>query len=256
MMSAVCRSSGGSAQIESFGCERIKGDRMMRAWQEVVICTLVLGMASIAGVAQDENAVSADIGQKAVHVVIAQTTLDVALIVPQTGKSLPADGRWAVGRKRSEACPQTPDPCVDVFYNVADAGVSCQWTVLLTGDASSGQVLAENDAAAQYFIAHVGPSEAAALVATRSEAAYPPIARAAHMTGTITLRTVVGPDGIPVRVFAVSGPEMLKGAALEAAKRWRFKPDMVGERAVRFQLEMTFTFAGHSDSHLPVAMKP
>jgi periplasmic protein TonB len=77
------------------------------------------------------------------------------------------------------------------------------------------------------------------------------------MTGDVTLRVVVGTDGVPMQFAALSGPEMLKGAALEAGKHWRFMPCTVGGRAVRYQMELTFMFraVGMSDSP-PVAMKP
>jgi protein TonB len=77
------------------------------------------------------------------------------------------------------------------------------------------------------------------------------------MTGDVILRVVVGPDGVPMQVVALSGPEMLKGAALDAGKRWRFKPCTVGGRAVRYQMELTFMFRAVGTSDSPaVAMKP
>lgn len=53
---------------------------------------------------------------------------------------------------------------------------------------------------------------------------YPPIARAAHMQGTVTLHAIISKTGTIQSLVAVSGPEMLKGAALEAVKTWRYKP--------------------------------
>jgi protein TonB len=53
---------------------------------------------------------------------------------------------------------------------------------------------------------------------------YPPIARAAHMQGTVTLHAIISKAGTIERLEAVSGPQMLQGAALEAVKTWRYKP--------------------------------
>jgi TonB family protein len=230
---------------------------MMRVWQKIAISAIALIVTSTTATAQTENDISADLGQKAVHAVIAKSVLDNAVLVSKTGKALSTTGNWSVGRTRSEACPQTPDPCVTVFYLVPDAGVACEWTVLLPGDASSGQLLAENEDAAQYFVLRLAPTEAAAFVQSRAVATDPPIARAAHMTGDVILRVVVGPDGVPMQVVALSGPEMLKGAAIDAGKRWRFKPCTVGGRAVRYQMELTFMFRAVGTSDSPaVAMKP
>jgi periplasmic protein TonB len=58
----------------------------------------------------------------------------------------------------------------------------------------------------------------------RTQPVYPPIARAAHMQGTVTLHAIISKTGTIERLEAISGPEMLKGAALEAVKSWRYKP--------------------------------
>jgi len=135
--------------------------------------------------------------------------------------------------------------------------VVCEWTVLLQGDVPTGQLLTENDDAAKYFVLRLAPTEAAAFVQSRAVAEDPPIARAAHVVGDVVIRVVIGTDGVAEQIFAGSGPAMLKGAALEASKKWRFKPCTVGERLVRCQMEITFTFKGAgSDYNPPVAMKP
>jgi hypothetical protein len=141
---------------------------MMRVWQKIAICATALIVTSTTATAQTENTISADLGHKAVHAVIAKSALDNAVLVPKTGKLLSMTGNWSVGRTRSESCPQIADPCVTVFYRVPDVGVACEWTVLLPGDASSGQLLAENEDAAQYFVLRLAPTEAAAFVQPRS----------------------------------------------------------------------------------------
>jgi len=58
----------------------------------------------------------------------------------------------------------------------------------------------------------------------RTQPVYPPIARAAHMQGTVTLHAIISKTGTIERLEAISGPEMLKGAALDAVKQWRYRP--------------------------------
>ena len=58
----------------------------------------------------------------------------------------------------------------------------------------------------------------------KTQPVYPPIARAAHMQGTVTLHAIISKTGTIESLQAISGPEMLKGAALDAVKGWRYKP--------------------------------
>jgi TonB family protein len=53
---------------------------------------------------------------------------------------------------------------------------------------------------------------------------YPPIAKAAHVTGTVVLQLEIEPDGAVGEVKIISGPPMLTGAAIEAVKQWHYKP--------------------------------
>jgi hypothetical protein len=54
-----------------------------------------------------------------------------------------------------------------------------------------------------------------------SQLIYPPIARAAHVSGDVILLTRFDTDGAPVHIAVVSGPPMLQGAALNFVKGWR-----------------------------------
>ena len=61
---------------------------------------------------------------------------------------------------------------------------------------------------------------------------YPPIAKAARVSGDVKLGITLGKDGLPVSVDVESGPPMLRQAAVESASHSRFKtgaatPDVV-----------------------------
>lgn len=55
---------------------------------------------------------------------------------------------------------------------------------------------------------------------------YPVAARRAGEQGTVTLKVLVGMDGMPQRVEVerTSGSPRLDSAALDAVRRWRFVP--------------------------------
>ncbi len=61
---------------------------------------------------------------------------------------------------------------------------------------------------------------------------YPDFARDAGVEGTVTLRVLVGKDGKVQDVIYVDGPEMLKDAAIEAARATPFKPALQQHRPV------------------------
>lgn len=53
---------------------------------------------------------------------------------------------------------------------------------------------------------------------------YPPIARAAHASGTVEVQVLVGFDGTVEAAATISGHPLLQGAALNAARKSRFTP--------------------------------
>jgi TonB family protein len=186
------------------------------------------------------------LGKQAVHAVGQRVLLIANNPVPKTGKQLPTDGHWSIGTETPSACPAaTPGnnrPCLRVIYTDPDAGVSCEWVVLLDQDGATGSILDENDDAAHYFMQKLTPETARPLVLKRGDPVYPPIAIAAHVQGDVKMQVVVGPDGKPVVAVIVSGPPMLNGAAREAVGGWTFQPLQIGTRAVMFQTEITFRF--------------
>jgi protein TonB len=53
---------------------------------------------------------------------------------------------------------------------------------------------------------------------------YPPIARAAHVSGTVVLHAIISKTGTITDLKVVSGPEMLRASAVDAVRTWRYKP--------------------------------
>src|ERR1700761_3968607 len=62
-------------------------------------------------------------GQQAVAALLKQVELDPTALVESTGKPLPANGKWSIGKDSPAACPQTTDGCFLVFYSVPDQKV-------------------------------------------------------------------------------------------------------------------------------------
>jgi protein TonB len=62
-----------------------------------------------------------------------------------------------------------------------------------------------------------------------TEPTYPPLARMAHVEGTLSFRLTVDSNGGPGDPIFESGSPLLRGAATEAVKKWRFPSDSAGE---------------------------
>jgi TonB family protein len=75
---------------------------------------------------------------------------------------------------------------------------------------------------------------------------YPPLARQAHVQGTVVLDADISKDGIVEKLRTISGHPMLIPAAVDAVKQWRYKPYVLkGEPvAVNTQIIVNFTLSG------------
>jgi protein TonB len=85
----------------------------------------------------------------------------------------------------------------------------------------------------------VAPGQGPGLI-KRVEPEYPPIARAARLTGTVVLDAIIQKDGTvtDVKVIKSSNP-MFEQASIDAVKQWRFTPfeyDVVLSVSVSFVL--------------------
>lgn len=59
---------------------------------------------------------------------------------------------------------------------------------------------------------------------------YPPVARAAHVEGTVAFTFDIDAKGTPVNFAVVSGHPMLIGSVKNAVERWRFAKDAAGQQ--------------------------
>src|SRR6202789_2977737 len=62
---------------------------------------------------------------------------------------------------------------------------------------------------------------------------YPPIAKTAHISGTVLLHCLIGKDGSVETLEYVSGPPLLMKAALDAVGQWKYKPMLLNGEPVR-----------------------
>ena len=75
---------------------------------------------------------------------------------------------------------------------------------------------------------------------------YPPIAKTAHISGTVTLHAVIGKDGTVQDLQYVSGPPLLMKSAMDAVKQWRYQPTQLNGDPVEVDttISVVFTLGG------------
>lgn len=81
------------------------------------------------------------------------------------------------------------------------------------------------------------------MIAELSPPVYPPIARTAYISGDVNLLLHVNEDEIVDSAAVVSGPEMLRPAALESAQKSKFKCAGCGEAGGSYSLIYSFQLA-------------
>src|SRR5262245_22360063 len=72
--------------------------------------------------------------------------------------------------------------------------------------------------------------------------AYPPEATRAYASGKVAEQLTISEEGRVIEAIAISGPELLRDAAVQAAKQWVFKPTKLDGAPVKVRGILTFNF--------------
>jgi protein TonB len=84
---------------------------------------------------------------------------------------------------------------------------------------------------------------AGGLLIQRAAPVYPQIAKEAHISGTVVIQATISKTGTILNPHAVSGPTMLQSYAIDAVKRWRYRPYVLDGAPVEVQTTVSVTFA-------------
>ena len=71
---------------------------------------------------------------------------------------------------------------------------------------------------------------------------YPMAAKMTHLSGTVVLQAIIAKDGKIRDLHAVSGPDILRQAALDAVKNWRYRPYMLNNEPVEVETSINVVF--------------
>ena len=202
----------------------------------------VIAQAQEAQTSTEFAAVATSLGPQAVKVVLKHFTINPQRLDPNTHQPLRTDGSWSINKSRPESCPEAARTCVEVFYVVPDQSARCSWITSLDESGADGVVLDVNEDADNYMVRVLSGSEAAPFIRSRIKPVFPPIARAARVSGSVITKVLVGRSGEVQLVRPVSGPAMLVPASIDAAKKWSFTPMTIGARTFQYEVQLVFTF--------------
>jgi TonB family protein len=90
---------------------------------------------------------------------------------------------------------------------------------------------------------NISSGVAVGLLIQRTNPVYPPIARTARVSGTVVIQATISKSGATSNLRAVSGPVMLRQAALDAVKAWRYRPYMLDGQPVEVDTTVNVVFA-------------
>lgn len=85
---------------------------------------------------------------------------------------------------------------------------------------------------------------------------YPQIAKAAHVSGTVVLHTIIAKDGSVKDLKVISGPDFLVGAAMDAVKQWTYRPTLLNGQPVEVDTTITVIFTLDETSSAPTSTAP
>lgn len=71
---------------------------------------------------------------------------------------------------------------------------------------------------------------------------YPPIAHEAGVQGTVVLQASISKTGTIENLRVVSGPEMLRRAAVDAVSQWRYRPYLLNGQPVEVETTVNVQF--------------
>jgi TonB family protein len=88
----------------------------------------------------------------------------------------------------------------------------------------------------------VGANVEAAQLTRQVAPVYPPIAKTAHISGTVVLHAIIGKDGTVEDLQFVSGPPLLLKSAMDAVKQWQYKRTLLMGEPVRVDTTISVVY--------------
>ena len=92
-------------------------------------------------------------------------------------------------------------------------------------------------------IVNVSAGVAVGLLIQKTTPVYPQIAKTARVSGTVVMQAVISKSGTIEDLHVISGPEMLRQAALQAVRNWRYRPYMLNNQPIAVETTVNVVFS-------------
>ena len=89
----------------------------------------------------------------------------------------------------------------------------------------------------------VGGNVQAASLVHQVVPVYPPIAKTAHVSGTVILHAIIGKDGMIQQLEVLNGHPLLQQSALDAVRQWRYQPTLLNGEPVEVDTTIDVIFS-------------
>jgi protein TonB len=93
---------------------------------------------------------------------------------------------------------------------------------------------------------NISAGVAVGMLLQKTQPVYPPIAKAARVSGTVVIQATISKTGAIEGLKVVSGPAMLQQAAIDAVRSWRYRPYLLNNEPVEVEttVNVIFTLGG------------
>lgn len=90
---------------------------------------------------------------------------------------------------------------------------------------------------------NISSGVASGLLLQRRDPVYPPLAKQSNVAGTVVMEATISKTGAIQGLHVLSGPVMLRQAAMDAVGQWRYRPYMLDSQPVDVQTTINVTFS-------------
>lgn len=144
----------------------------------------------------------------------------------------------------AEIHEDVPPPPISLGRQGIQGGIGDRWSA----NSVVGSTFADSTAALPPPPPHPAPrpirpsSVMEANLLHRVQPAYPPLARAARIQGSVVLQAVISKTGTIENLQVLNGHPMLVRSALDAVRQWRYRPYFLNGEPVEVETQITVNF--------------
>ena len=93
------------------------------------------------------------------------------------------------------------------------------------------------------IVSSVSAGVAEGMALHKTQPVYPKIAKDSHVSGTVVLGATINRSGLIENIHVISGSQMLRGAAVDAVRTWRYRPYLLNNQPVAVQTTINVVFS-------------